>query len=660
MATSIQTAFPMFFDNEGAALDGGRVYIGVAGENPELSPQSVFWDAALTVTATQPLEVVKGRIVRNGVASEVFTSGGYSITTRDAKRRIVNTSLFNDSKDAANVYVYDGRAAMEAAVSGGLVAPDGALASDGTVQYVASAGATDLPGLPGWLPFGVSQPQHYSEDKDADALSDAMSDPISKVLGGIYTTTNTVNVSAGSRTNGNGVVIDRDASGSLDGLSVGAGSNVTGVTVDMNMSADREDGQGVRLLGSDTVLEWIEVNDFGTDDAVAGGGTGIIDSSGVTSENQRLHNATLRATPDATLAFGWLYSNDRYSFADNVAVYNVSRYAHELKNDCQFNILHSLLAVDSQYAIAFGQSAADGADKNLTFGVLGSSCDSGSLIGWGDGNLSVGCAYYQSDTQLYPDFSPSMHGIRVNNGNENSFTSHYIEGDNYNFVTRVDGNNNLFDFYNNTPGTSLFRVDGGTRNVANISHPGPDVNSVRDLFSVASGSWDYRGGSANVVLSPATGERLGSISGIFHDKLGDSGVTPNSSHHWWKEGDEFNLTAIMSDGSDGGLSGHTFYGRSGATQGRFWYVWGATASEDYYDMGVGGVNSIVRLRTYEVQFSKPIRNANYTVATVPPAGSVSEGSQIYVSDGDSGSPCLAVNDGSSWRRVPLGATISAT
>ena len=38
----------------------------------------------------------------------------------------------------------------------------------------------------------------------------------------------------------------------------------------------------------------------------------------------------------------------------------------------------------------------------------------------------------------------------------------------------------------------------------------------------------------------------------------------------------------------------------------------------------------------------------------------SAGMIAYVSDGDSGSPCLAVHDGSSFKRVSLGATISAT
>jgi len=48
----------------------------------------------------------------------------------------------------------------------------------------------------------------------------------------------------------------------------------------------------------------------------------------------------------------------------------------------------------------------------------------------------------------------------------------------------------------------------------------------------------------------------------------------------------------------------------------------------------------------------------YTVATANALGGISTGQVIYVSDGDSGSPCLAVYSGSAWRRISLGATIS--
>lgn len=47
----------------------------------------------------------------------------------------------------------------------------------------------------------------------------------------------------------------------------------------------------------------------------------------------------------------------------------------------------------------------------------------------------------------------------------------------------------------------------------------------------------------------------------------------------------------------------------------------------------------------------------YTVATVPTA-SLFTGSIIYVSNGAGGSAIVAYSDGSNWKRVDTGATIS--
>ena len=48
---------------------------------------------------------------------------------------------------------------------------------------------------------------------------------------------------------------------------------------------------------------------------------------------------------------------------------------------------------------------------------------------------------------------------------------------------------------------------------------------------------------------------------------------------------------------------------------------------------------------------------NYTVTTLP---SHAVGRLIYVSNGDAGSPCLAVSNGSTWLRINLGSAVSAT
>jgi len=49
---------------------------------------------------------------------------------------------------------------------------------------------------------------------------------------------------------------------------------------------------------------------------------------------------------------------------------------------------------------------------------------------------------------------------------------------------------------------------------------------------------------------------------------------------------------------------------------------------------------------------------NKTVGTLPSNGTT--GRMIYVSDGDGGNPCLAVDNGTNWLRVNLGSAVSAS
>ena len=41
-------------------------------------------------------------------------------------------------------------------------------------------------------------------------------------------------------------------------------------------------------------------------------------------------------------------------------------------------------------------------------------------------------------------------------------------------------------------------------------------------------------------------------------------------------------------------------------------------------------------------------------------GAIDEGGIAYITDGDSGSKCIAVYDGSNWKRISLGSNISSS
>ncbi|HBF45495.1 MAG TPA: hypothetical protein DDW91_02925 [Shewanella frigidimarina] len=60
-----------------------------------------------------------------------------------------------------------------------------------------------------------------------------------------------------------------------------------------------------------------------------------------------------------------------------------------------------------------------------------------------------------------------------------------------------------------------------------------------------------------------------------------------------------------------------------------------------------------------IVMAHPAKLAPYSVATLPAAASF-VAHTIYVTDGDAGQPCLAVSAGGVWKRIPLGAAVSAT
>lgn len=88
-ALAISSPLPQFFDLAGAALAGGKIYFGLPYQNPEVSPISVYWDAAATQPAAQPVRTLGGYPARNGTPAGVFIAGDYSVTVKTAAGGLV-------------------------------------------------------------------------------------------------------------------------------------------------------------------------------------------------------------------------------------------------------------------------------------------------------------------------------------------------------------------------------------------------------------------------------------------------------------------------------------------------------------------------------------------------------------------------------------------
>jgi hypothetical protein len=78
-----EVAFPLYVDIYGNPLDNGYIYFGQVGQNPITAPVTVYWDAAGTQPAAQPLRTEDGYIVRNGTPANVFYSAAYSQLVHD-------------------------------------------------------------------------------------------------------------------------------------------------------------------------------------------------------------------------------------------------------------------------------------------------------------------------------------------------------------------------------------------------------------------------------------------------------------------------------------------------------------------------------------------------------------------------------------------------
>ena len=91
-AIAVNPPFPLFTDADGQPLDDAYIYIGTANQNPVSNPITVYWDAALTITAAQPIRTSGGYPVYNGSPARFYTNSDYSILLRDKNGAFIYTA----------------------------------------------------------------------------------------------------------------------------------------------------------------------------------------------------------------------------------------------------------------------------------------------------------------------------------------------------------------------------------------------------------------------------------------------------------------------------------------------------------------------------------------------------------------------------------------
>lgn len=89
-AFSISEPFPTFHDRDGQPLDGGFVWIGQAGLDAQANPIPVYFDAALTIPASQPIQTHGGFAANGATPTPVYVDANdYSIKVLDANGALV-------------------------------------------------------------------------------------------------------------------------------------------------------------------------------------------------------------------------------------------------------------------------------------------------------------------------------------------------------------------------------------------------------------------------------------------------------------------------------------------------------------------------------------------------------------------------------------------
>jgi hypothetical protein len=89
----VNPPFPVFADIDGQPLEAGYIWIGQVNLDPQTNPINVYWDAAQTILAPQPIRTLAGYPANNGTPARFFSTQDYSIRVMNRNGSTIYTSL---------------------------------------------------------------------------------------------------------------------------------------------------------------------------------------------------------------------------------------------------------------------------------------------------------------------------------------------------------------------------------------------------------------------------------------------------------------------------------------------------------------------------------------------------------------------------------------
>jgi hypothetical protein len=156
-------------DLDGTPLDGGKLYIGVANQDPETNPLTVYWDSGLTTPATQPLTITSGYVVNSGARAAVYVNAS-SYSYRAKNKALVQVDYVASVNQAAVSSIGIDPGTTGLTVSGSPVTGSGNILLGGTL-VVANGGTGATTAANARTNLGLGSIATFNEAAASDYLS---------------------------------------------------------------------------------------------------------------------------------------------------------------------------------------------------------------------------------------------------------------------------------------------------------------------------------------------------------------------------------------------------------------------------------------------------------------------------------------------------------
>lgn len=152
MSQAIKPSFHVFQDIDGQPLENGNIYVGIAGQSPiaQANRVQVYWDADLTIPATQPIRTISGYPMRSGSPSMFFVAeDDYSLQVSDRSNSSIYAKLSGNAVDSGVVaFTSAGTGSVSRAVSSKISdvvsVKDFGAVGDGVTDDTAEVTAADI------------------------------------------------------------------------------------------------------------------------------------------------------------------------------------------------------------------------------------------------------------------------------------------------------------------------------------------------------------------------------------------------------------------------------------------------------------------------------------------------------------------------------------